>query len=249
MPREVLLTTPVPLAAEAREAPRVWLLLSPTAEGCARWGDAPQRLLLQLRRVQPRALLFTLDLPGSGTRRREGSPAHVQAMPALLRERLAQAGLDGEPIGLIGHSLGALVATEWARQQPQQVAALVLLNPAMRPFTPILRATRVALWPRALGGLLRNGTHGATWSTALSQGLARWRYAASKRRPIARVLLLNGQDDPWRDWRIGQSISRAWGAALRLHPQAGHDLLLDDPDWVARAVAEWLLPVGSPPLP
>jgi hypothetical protein len=35
-------------------------------------------------------------------------------------------------------------------------------------------------------------------------------------------------------------MSRAWGAPLRLHTQAGHDLPLDDGAWVARAVGEWL---------
>ena len=80
--------------------------------------------------------------------------------------------------------------------------------------------------------------------TALSQGIARWRYEASKRRPIGQVLLLVGQSDHWRDWRVGQRISRAWGAALRMHPSAGHDLLMDEPAWVARSIADWLLPVG-----
>ena len=79
----------------------------------------------------------------------------------------------------------------------------------------------------------------------LAQLLAVWRYESSRRRPHQQVLLLAGKGDVWIDWRVASAISRAWGAALRLHPEAGHDLLLDDAQWVARSLAEWLLPVGS----
>jgi pimeloyl-[acyl-carrier protein] methyl ester esterase len=75
--------------------------------------------------------------------------------------------------------------------------------------------------------------------------MAVWRFETSKRRPHPHVLLLAGKGDAWIDWRVSAAISRAWGAAVRVHPEAGHDLLLDDPQWVGRSVAEWLLPIGS----
>ncbi len=255
MPQEVQLPGPVSTGPSAPGAPVLWVLIGPPAKGCAQWGRAPQILLTELRRVQPEARLFTMDLPGAGVQRNQVCPAHVEALAPLLRQRLQESGhwAAGRPLGLIGHSLGALVATEWARRAPQEVGALVLLSPAMRPFTRIVRATPLALWTRAMGQVLgRDATPEAgraALPAAVAQGLARWRYAASKRRPIAQVLLLVGERDTWRDWRVAQRISRAWGAALRLHPRAGHDLLVDDAPWVARSVAEWLLPVGSSPLP
>jgi pimeloyl-ACP methyl ester carboxylesterase len=72
------------------------------------------------------------------------------------------------------------------------------------------------------------------------QLLASMRYRASRTRPAAPMLLLCSKADNLVDWRCSQAISRAWGAPLRLHTRAGHDLPLDDPQWVARAVAEWL---------
>ena len=72
------------------------------------------------------------------------------------------------------------------------------------------------------------------------QLLASMRYRASRTRPAAPMLLLCSKADNLVDWRCSQAISRAWGAPLRLHTKAGHDLPLDDPQWVARAVAEWL---------
>ena len=72
------------------------------------------------------------------------------------------------------------------------------------------------------------------------QLLAAMRYRASRGRPAAPMLLLCSKADGLVDWRCSQAISRAWGAPLRLHAEAGHDLPLDDAPWVARAVADWL---------
>lgn len=74
----------------------------------------------------------------------------------------------------------------------------------------------------------------------MRQWLATLRYRASRGRPSAPMLLLCSKADGLVDWRCSQAISRAWGAPLRLHTRAGHDLPLDDPPWVARAVSEWL---------
>jgi len=37
---------------------------------------------------------------------------------------------------------------------------------------------------------------------------------------------------------VVQHVLPAWGADFALHPNAGHDLPLDDGDWVARDVNE-----------
>lgn len=75
---------------------------------------------------------------------------------------------------------------------------------------------------------------------ALRQLLAAARYRASLAKPEPPMLLLCSQGDSLVDWRCSQAISRAWGAPLRLHKHAGHDLPLDDGDWVARNVVDWL---------
>lgn len=82
--------------------------------------------------------------------------------------------------------------------------------------------------------------HPVTILNTLRQLLAAMRYRASYTCPMAPMLLLCSKTDSLVDWRCSQAISRAWGAPLRLHTQAGHDLPLDDGPWVARAVGDWL---------
>ncbi|MBB5206118.1 pimeloyl-ACP methyl ester carboxylesterase [Inhella inkyongensis] len=256
-------------------SPQHWLLIGGIARESALWIDGPKLLLARLRRLDPQVQLHLLDLPGTGALWRERSPSHVAELVENLRKRVKR--LEG-PVGLIASSGSTGVATEWARRYPEEVGALVLLSPAMRPFTSLIRAVRPSLWPTLMALVLgrrsplalnerwfASTTHrraedvevlDSEWQrlhdehpvklrNAFAQGLAIWRYQASRRRPMRRILLLAGHKDKWFDWRISQAISRAWGAALRVHPDAGHDLLLDDPDWVAQSLADWLQPVGQ----
>lgn len=266
----------VPIEACSPGTPVTWLLIGPMARECGLWGDASVHLLQQLRSVQPEAALFELDLPGTGPQHRERSPSAVAGLVEHLRERVAAAQLSG-PFGLIASSWAASIGTEWTRRYGDEVGALVLISPGMRPFTQVFRAMRWHLWPTVLALMLGRrsplGREHRLWNshtqlnqaptarmqewralrkkhpvrarTGIAQALAVWRYETSRRRPHKQVLLLAGKGDDWLDWRVSAAISRAWGAALRVHPEAGHDLLLDDPRWVARSLADWLMPVSS----
>jgi pimeloyl-ACP methyl ester carboxylesterase len=279
MPKLVPLSTQdvtVPLEARSPNAPVNWLLIGPMARECGLWGEASGHLVQHLRSVQPEANLYELDLPGTGQLHRERSPSAVLGLVEHLRTRVQEAGLQG-PFGLIASSWAASIGTEWTRQYGEEVGALVLISPGMRPFTQVFRAVRWHLWPTVLALVLgrrsplgrerrlwnthtqlhrASGPQMQAWRTSrkrypvrarngLAHALAVWRYETSRRRPHRQVLLLAGKGDDWLDWRVSAAISRAWGAALRVHPEAGHDLLLDDPQWVARSLADWLMPVGS----
>ena len=82
--------------------------------------------------------------------------------------------------------------------------------------------------------------HPVALRNGIRQLWAAMRYRASRGRPEAPMLLLCSKADGLVDWRCSQALSRAWGAPLRLHTEAGHDIPLDDPQWVARAVGDWL---------
>jgi pimeloyl-ACP methyl ester carboxylesterase len=79
---------------------------------------------------------------------------------------------------------------------------------------------------------------------ALRQLLAAARFSAAD-KPAVPLLVLAGAADGMVSPRCSQRLAQAWGASFALHPTAGHDLPLDDADWVAREVAAWLR-AGSP---
>lgn len=71
-------------------------------------------------------------------------------------------------------------------------------------------------------------------SNALRQLLAAARFHAPEQAPPVPLLLLAGAGDRLVDPVCSRRLARAWQVPLLEHPQAGHDLPLDDPDWVAQ---------------
>jgi predicted alpha/beta hydrolase family esterase len=54
------------------------------------------------------------------------------------------------------------------------------------------------------------------------------------------LLVLASAADTLVDPRCSIRLAHAWDAELRTHPTAGHDLPLDDAEWVASEVGRWL---------
>ncbi len=65
------------------------------------------------------------------------------------------------------------------------------------------------------------------------------RFRAPRRVPNVPVLVLASLGDELVDPACSWRLARAWAAELRVHASAGHDLTLDDPEWVARQTADW----------
>lgn len=82
--------------------------------------------------------------------------------------------------------------------------------------------------------------HPVSGLNVLRQLYAAMKYRASRARPRVPMLLLCGQGDMLVDWRCSQAVSRGWGLPLRMHTRAGHDIPLDDPQWVVGVVGDWL---------
>ena len=59
---------------------------------------------------------------------------------------------------------------------------------------------------------------------------------------LRRVRLLASNQDHLVDVRCSQRLARTFDLPLNLHPEAGHDLPIEDPEWVVAALTQ---PVGS----
>jgi len=81
--------------------------------------------------------------------------------------------------------------------------------------------------------------HPATRLNALRQLLAAARYRAPRQAPAVPLLLLASDGDRLVDPACSQRMARAWGADFDRHPNAGHDLPLDDPAWVVERIRRW----------
>jgi pimeloyl-ACP methyl ester carboxylesterase len=79
-----------------------------------------------------------------------------------------------------------------------------------------------------------------TRANALRQLWSAACFRAPAVKPAVPLLLLSSAGDQLVDQRCSANLARAWQAEHAVHPNAGHDLPLDDGAWVAQAVADWL---------
>ncbi len=91
------------------------------------------------------------DLPGHGTR--EGAEFDAASVEAVIDEAVGQRR-PGQPVVLVGHSLGGYLATWWAARHPYEIEGLVLVGATADP------RSRWALFYRFFAALVpRIGLH------------------------------------------------------------------------------------------
>lgn len=246
-------------------AAKDWVLLRGLTRESRHWGRFPQQFSEALGGASVRCL----DLPGNGKLNRMASPLRVEAIADYCHGELAGRGV-AQPCGVLAMSLGAMVAVAWAQRHPGDIAAAVLINTSLRPFNAFHRRLRPANYPRLLRALLAGERYlepavlqmttrlvpnpaavieewrqwrrenPVTRRNALRQVLAAALYRAPRQRPFEQVLLLAGARDTLVDPCCSLQLAAQWDALVAVHPEAGHDLPLDDAAWVLARIGCWL---------
>jgi pimeloyl-ACP methyl ester carboxylesterase len=83
------------------------------------------------RAIAPLALRFDLvipDLPGFGLSPKPATRYSMDLFRDSVRAFLEQHGLHEQPLHLVGHSLGSLIALEYSAAYPEHIERLALLN-------------------------------------------------------------------------------------------------------------------------
>jgi pimeloyl-ACP methyl ester carboxylesterase len=243
-----------------------WVLLRGLAREARHWGGMPDGLR---RALPASDAVVALDLPGNGALYQERSPDRVEEMVAAARLAVARLpfqppyvlvalSLGGmvalrwaleqpaEVAGcvLINSSLGRF-SPFWHRLRPGSYGVLLaLLAPGRQPQDReglILRLTSNLPLSAATQHAWAEFARGAPVSRAnmLRQLIAAARFRAPAAAPGVPMLLLASERDRLVSVACSRAIARHWPAPLRIHPSAGHDLPLDDPQWLIEQVTAW----------
>lgn len=232
-----------------------WLLLRGLMRDARHWGDFPRQLA-----VATQGPVFTLDLAGNGQRHAETSPATVSGLAADIAHqwqrarggpvRILALSLGGmvavewarqapdivAELRLCNTSLRPYSAP-WERFQPKAIPKLLTLL-LTRPTAETVEADILGLTSNraeAHQALLVDWvywrrTHPVSAGNVLRQLAAAARYRASAAPTVAtRILCSDG--DRLVSSQCSKWLAAAWQVPIAVHPSAGHDLPLDDPEW------------------
>jgi pimeloyl-ACP methyl ester carboxylesterase len=238
-----------------------WVLLRGLGRESRHWGD----FVTVLKKSPSVGEVLALDLPGTGQRYRESSPASVRGMAEKVREEFLTKKGAGD-WGVVGMSLGGMIAMEWAHRHPLDFARVVLINTsargaglpwqrmqpwAARQLALIARTSDLEAKERLV--LEMTAVDSQEWApqfavfaqerpialtTSLRQLAAALAYEAPKAMSCPTRLLI-GQRDRMVAPKCSQALATRWGAEINEHPTGGHDLALDDPQWTADQISSF----------
>ena len=243
-----------------------WVLLRGLTREQAHWGHFPAELAASMAGAR----IVCVDLPGAGLLHQQSCPWRVEAMVDACQRQLAGQGVAPpyRLLGLsLGGMVAAAWSRAWPQAVSGLVLVNTSLRPYSPPQRR-LRLARLPemLWLLATADGLaieravlqltsqhpeRHGHAPADWlairqarpvssANALRQLLAAARYRWQGPAPAVPVLVVRSARDGLVDPACSQRIAKAWQADLISHPDAGHDLPLDDGPWLAARVAEWV---------
>ncbi len=126
-----------------------WVLLRGLMRESRHWGDFPNLFQETLGAEQ----VVMLDFPGNGRLHAQASCNSVAEMAHHCHEQLQRLG-HKPPYSVLALSLGAMVAVEWGRQRPDEIARMVLINTSLAPQNPVRHRLRPANYPVFLHQLI-----------------------------------------------------------------------------------------------
>lgn len=230
------------------------------------WGDFPDILQSNLG---SEFSVEALDLPGIGTQRGTLFSLDIDEVVHDLRTR-SEVIMKKDKILLVSNSLGSMIAMKWAELFPEDLSGVVLMNTsasnisdlkeriskyALKVFAQVIAEEDPAKREAKVLSLVSSkyindsskaeewGSYAMGKKETLELGL-RQLWVASKfhSRGVLDVpsLVLCSLQDRLLDPMATMKVARAIGAEQRINHVAGHDLPLDDPEWVSLEIKNWI---------
>lgn len=242
---------------------KTFLLLRGLMREQRHWEGFPDVLQTQF----PDAEIITPDIPGNGLHFRSRSPDSIEKITDSVRQVIAVSH-NSRQINIIALSMGGMSAIDWMCRYPDEIASAVLINTSTQLYSPFFQRLRWQSYLSIMRLIfqkpqqqelmilkLTSNQHNkdrellqrwCTWrrqypvsmKSAYNQLLASATFKSTE-KPEQPILIMASKADRLVDYRCSLVLQHAWKTAYQEHPTAGHDLPLDDPDWVAEKLYSW----------
>lgn len=246
------------------ERPRRWLLLRGMAREVRHWGEFPS--LLQA--AFPDDQVICLDLPGAGMQAKARCPYTVAQIRAHVRRRWLELGPAHCGDILVAISLGGMVAMDWLASCPNEFSTGILINTsagglsapwervqpkAIQRFLAVAREASAYEREKLILDLTNVRTFSeeefrkreriqqeapVTHLTALAQIVAGARFRVRPIAPPTRLVFVRSLGDRLCSPRCSEKLAKHFDAELETHPTAGHDLPVDEPQWLVDKIRQ-----------
>jgi len=224
------------------------------------WGRFPALL----SKAFPDSDVICVDIPGAGRRNMELSPTSIESMVDKIRD-----DFDARvSVNIIAISMGGMIGLQWAAMYPDEVNSLICINTSAKNYSTFCHRLRpknyfniikaafsnVKYREKAIYSLVSNRPE----NTEVINGWISYaeEYPISKRnffrqllaafrfditRPVScRVLFISSLNDNLVSHIATKAIAEKWLAPMIVNTLAGHDIPLDDPQWLCDKVESFI---------
>ncbi|MFW2373907.1 MAG: alpha/beta fold hydrolase [Gammaproteobacteria bacterium] len=243
-----------------------WVFLRGLSREHQHWGKFPSIF----KQYFPQAIILTPDLPGNGIHHQTKSPTTIAEILEFVRNDIPIQSIQQPVNILALSMGAMLAVEWMKRYPHECHSGVLIntsikgINPFKHRLRPenygriikdILLYRNVMVTEQCILQLTSNHNHQPTiiddWISyaqnhpvsrlnIIRQLIAASQYIAPEQKPEQPLLLLRSLQDHLVNAQSSQAISQHWGVPLMTHPEAGHDLPLDDPHWVCKNIKIWL---------
>ena len=245
------------------ERPRA-LLLRGLSRDSRHWCDFPEIL----NQGELFSEIMYLDLPGFGRESHVDSPHKVNDIVDYVRGKYLLE--DVKKTVLISMSFGGMVGISWASRYPKDFIGLVMINSSLpklslriQRIAPRALVDLVKMF--STGDLEKREDLILSLTSNSSQNLKKYlpifttfqqEIEACKKNTLRQILAaknvkipdrllipllcLTSKKDRLVNHSCSSAIANKYGGSLEVHQSAGHDLTLDDPEWVSSKICDWV---------
>ncbi len=241
--------------------PTEWILLRGLAREAGHWDRFPS----VFENIAGAKSIY-IELPGTGKYHQQTSPSSIRK----IVDHIEQNTQLPSKCYLMAHSMGAQVALEMIRRQPERFLGVVFVNTSIKGISPTFHRLRWSAFKIFISYLFSTKTALRrekmkfemtcnhleikddtirTWLEIQKKRPVSWRTIWNQlkaaafydaKKPNLPILVLDSLGDHMVNPICSEKIAEKWEATLRTHLWAGHDIFHDDPQWIATQVQSWL---------
>ncbi|WP_143872309.1 alpha/beta hydrolase [Catenovulum sediminis] len=214
----------------------------------------------KLKQSLPGLPIVALDVPGNGDLNEEKSKLNIHDVSEFLHQCMQQRYGKNYKVAIVSISMGAMVALDWANSFRQHVLAITLINTSVAGYLPFYRRLKSQNYYKILKALfsgieqrerliLEMTSNQKIIPERLDERVNIAKSAPVKRinfirqlisaarfkickQPDVAIQILYSKNDNLVDPKCSMVLAKEWGVEVAETCDGGHDLTLDNPDWV-----------------
>ena len=235
-----------------------WIFLRGLTRGNVHWGNFSE----VFKKHCPEAIVEFLEMPGNGTLSNEISPVDGKTVVEYLRAKSLFVK-EGLTFNLCGISLGGMIALKWIELYPQEIESINVINSSLSQFSPFYKRLIPKNYEVILRTIFEESSFlqeenilkiTSNKFDETKTNLVAFADFSSKHKfkkinlirqlllakniyiesvPFVPFKVISSKNDRLVHYTCSREIFRNLGGVQYIHPSAGHDLPLDEPEWLS----------------